>query len=139
MLFTAVLPTVLALASVPFVAEFRLYSLCMGRQETFEVDLDNISISGEDMGIMNHKRFCRLPAHHPYKLLSWAVLGSYSIVVPTIYTAIYRFRKRHDNSVPGTSISTSFIIVRNKKFEFEGILIIILIFEWSQVCFSGLE
>ena len=72
-----------------------LYLLCMGREEWFKFDLQNIprhipSGVGLNMAL-----------YHPYRMLQNINLSLFIFVVPLLYYKIYTFRNQQDISVKG--------------------------------------
>ena len=73
---------------------------CMGREEIFHYDLDDL-LKDAGIPIWDYGRGVSLPLYHPYRILVNIVMCSYILVVPFAYVAIYIFRLKHDRQVPG--------------------------------------
>ena len=94
-------PVLCSAGAVVFAADMWQYTVCVGREETFLVDLDNLA-GGRRTGVWRVGRVISLPLYHPFRLGMNLVNFSYMLVVPVSYVAIYRFRKKQDTNVLGT-------------------------------------
>ena len=76
-----------------------IYAKCAGREETFQVDLAHLE---EGVGGFWQKGpIIGLPIYHPFRLFGYLTTFGYILLVPVLYLAIYRFRKKHDEDVTG--------------------------------------
>ena len=86
---------VMGLGSLLQPGHTHVYLLCMGRQEHFIMDLENI-----------FQPFIRgiettLPIYHPFRLGLHLSVFSFILIVPPIYLKIYMFRRIQEASIKG--------------------------------------
>jgi hypothetical protein len=86
---------VMGLGSLLQPGHTHVYLLCMGRQEHFIMDLENI-----------FQPFIRgiettLPIYHPFRLGMHLSVFSFILIVHILYFKIFMFRRFHDTSVKG--------------------------------------
>ena len=92
-------PTLMVMGSIVCRDHVHYYTKCIGREEIYEFDLDHLENGAKtlwDKGVT-----LSLPIYHPFRILSFLVLLSYIVVIPAVYFAIYRFRKKHDDMITG--------------------------------------
>ena len=97
---TNLVPCFVVAFGVVYSDKIHTYTYCLGREETFVADLDNLLEDG--VTFWSYGRYINQPLYHPYRLISNLVYFSYILVVPVAYVAIYRFRSKHDKEVPGS-------------------------------------
>ena len=86
---------VMGLGSLLQPGHTHVFLLCMGRQEHFIMDLENI-----------FQPFIRgiettLPIYHPFRLGLHLSVFSFILIVPLLYFKIFMFRRTQDTSVKG--------------------------------------
>ena len=103
MIYNNVVPVAVTVGSVFYADNIWIYTVCMGRQETYLVDFDNLlDQEGNILWSSGSYRYINLHFYHPLRLFVALNFGVYFLLVPVIYGAIYRFRRNHDRTVPGT-------------------------------------
>ena len=102
MFINNLVPLTVAVMSLVYAEDMFGYTVCMGREEIFLYNLEDLS---EDVGlpVWDYGRGMSLPLYHPFRLAFNVVLLSFILVVPIVYIAIYCFRKKHDHRVQGIS------------------------------------
>ena len=100
MFINNLVPVCLGVLSGIFVENNWRYPVCMGREEIFHYDLDDL-LKDAGLPLWDYGRGIHLPLYHPYRLLMNVVGSAFIFVVPVTYMAIYYFRKRQDNTVQG--------------------------------------
>ena len=102
----------IAIESFYYSDSILIFLLCMGKEERFYLE-----ISGQKPGTGT---FTRLQISNPFRL-SFLIAGFlYVFVVPILYYKIFKFRKKRDNSVQGSSrlinkIKPHFLLCRDLR------------------------
>ena len=76
-----------------------IFLLCMGREEWFKFDLENLFtqfVGGTSLNMENA---------HPFRVLLNTATFSFVFVVPVLYYKIFHFRKVQDSGIQGITIS----------------------------------
>ena len=107
------LATCLTVATaVAYSDKIHTYTACLGREETFLYDLDNLVFDDVTAWRRVHSRYINQPFLHPFKQVVFLVYFSYILVVPAAYMAIYYFRRKNDSTVPGRAMDV-YIQIQN--------------------------
>ena len=98
----SLVPVLMTIILLVYAEDFFPYTACLGREEIFHVDLNNL-LGDADLSFWNRSRFLRLPIYHPVRLTYLLTLLTYSLLIPGVYLAIFRFRWKQDRTVEGSS------------------------------------
>ena len=103
MFINNLVPICLTIVSLVYAEDMFRYTVCMGRQEIFLYDLEDL-LADVGIPLWDYGRGISLPLYHPLRLFTNIFGLSVILVVPVAYIAIYSFRKKHDRQVPGTTL-----------------------------------
>ena len=79
-----------------------IFLLCMGREEWFAYDLNNMSHKLVGATGLN------LEHTHPWRILMCVALLGFNILVPMLYYKIFKFRKEQNISITGNQFNFLF-------------------------------
>ena len=85
----------IGVASFAYSDSIRIFLMCMGKEERFKFNMENIiekRLGG--VGI-------QLEFFHPFRLSFNIAIFSFAFVVPILYYRIFKFRKKQDSKVQG--------------------------------------
>ena len=107
-IINSLVPVLIAVGAGVFAEDIHRYTICIGREEIFRVDLDNL-LEDEGIPVWSYGRGVSQPLYHPFRFAANFVALGYIVVVPVVYVAIFRFRRDHDRQVPGKILRMPFI------------------------------
>ena len=98
---TTIISVGLGIYSAFYGPNTHIWLLCMGREEIFKFDFENIFRNYAGGSGFNMK------LHHPLRILANLVMFVFIFGVPILYYKVFKFRQVQDNSVQGLE-ETSF-------------------------------